>query len=336
MNKNFAGAGLTRREAIKRTVVFSTGAVLANWLGPWRAKAAATEFSDQGMHLLALGDFGSGKANQVAVARQMAAFAKKLNAPLAAVLALGDNFYQRLTLDRFGPHFEQMYDPERLNCPFYACLGNHDYGPIYDSGQGRPKAQMQLDYARNNPASRWKMPAKWYAIELPDAQNPLVKIIFLDGNMAAGALTPQEKLEQKRFLEAELMKPTRAPWRWMVSHFPMFSECKSRGDSSRMIQLWGDHLKTHCISLYLSGHDHTLQHLEAEGYETSFVVSGSGGGSLYEVKPTNRGFAERIYGFNHFHVTPDRFDVQFIDADGNRLHSFRRTLAGKVEIASAG
>ena len=76
---------------------------------------------------------------------------------------------------------------------------------------------MQLDYAANNPSSRWKMPNRWYALELPDAKNPLVKIIFLDGNMVEGALTPQEKLGQKRFLEAELKKETRAPWRWMIS-----------------------------------------------------------------------------------------------------------------------
>jgi hypothetical protein len=334
MNSIGTGGGLTRREAIKTTVVFSTGLLVANWLDPRRAGAAPTEFSGQGIHLLALGDFGSGNANQTAVARQMASFATKLNTPLTAVLALGDNFYKRLSVERFGPDFEQMYDRERLACPFYACLGNHDYGPLYDSGQGRPKAQMQIDYSKDNPASRWKMPAKWYTVELPDARNPLVKIIFLDGNMAVGALTPQEKLEQKRFLEAELENKTRAPWRWMISHFPMFSECKSRGDSSRMIQLWGEQLKTHAISLYLSGHDHTLQHLEAEGYDTSFVVSGSGGGSLYEVKPTNRGFAEKIYGFNHFHVTPEKFEAQFIDAGGNRLHAFRRTLAGKVEVIS--
>ncbi len=326
--------GLTRREAIKRTVVFSSGLFLADWLNPLQAKPAVTEFGDKGIHLLAMGDFGSGNANQTAVANQMAAFAKKLNTPLTAVLALGDNFYKKLEADRFDRHFEQMYSKEDLNCPFYACLGNHDYGPKYDSGQGRPKAQMQLDYAKNNPSSRWKMPAKWYAIELPNAENPLVKIIFLDGNMVEGALTPQEKLEQKRWLEAELKKETRAPWRWMISHFPMYSECKARGDSARVAQLWGSHLQANPISLYLSGHDHTLQHLEVEGYHNSFVVCGTGGGSLYEVKPSTRGYAAKIYGFNHFHITPERFEVQLVDTKGTRLHAFRRTLAGKVEVTT--
>lgn len=334
MKSNQISSPITRRDAIKKTIVFSSGLLSASWLSRLQAKEPLTEFSGKGFHLLALGDFGTGNSHQRAVAKQMAAFSKKLDSPLAGVLALGDNFYGKLMPERFRPHFEEMYSKEDFNCPFYACLGNHDYGPSYDSKQGRPKAQMQLDYAKNNPGSRWKMPAKWYALELPDAKNPLVKIIVLDGNMALGALTPQEKLDQKRFLEAELKKETRAPWRWMVTHFPLFSETAKRGDNVKFIQLWGEQLKAHPISLYLSGHDHNLQHLEAEGYNTSFVVSGAGGAGLYDVTPSKRGFSEKILGFTHLHVTPDAVDVQFINVEGKRLHAFRRTLKGKMEITS--
>lgn len=323
---------LTRREAIKKTVLFSSGLLAAGWLERLAAEPRA-EFSDKGLHFLAFGDFGSGNEHQEEVADQMAAFAKKLAAPLAAVLALGDNFYRTLTPDRFQRHFEDMYPKADFNCPFYACLGNHDYGPKYDGNQGRPKAQMQLDYARNNPASRWKMPNRWYAVELPDAGNPLVKIIFLDGNFTEGALTPQEKLEQKRFLEAELKKETRAPWRWMITHFPMFSDGAYHG-GDKIEQLWGEQLKAGGFSLYLSGHDHNLQHLQVENQTASFVVSGGGGAALYGVKPTDRGYAKSIRGFTHIHVTPAQFDLQHIDAEGRLLHAFRRTPDGKVTVTS--
>jgi tartrate-resistant acid phosphatase type 5 len=334
MKSSQTSSPLTRRDAIKKTIVFSTGLLTAGWLSQLQGQAPLTKFSSKGLHLLALGDFGTGDKTQRAIAQQMAKFSKKLDAPLEAVLALGDNFYGKLVPERFRTHFEEMYPEKEFACPFYACLGNHDYGPKYDADQGRPKAQMQLDYAKDNPDSRWKMPARWYVLELPDAKNPLVKIIVLDGNMAEAALTPQEKLAQKRFLEAELKKETRAPWRWVVSHFPMFSETVKRGDSDRFIKLWGEHLKSHPISLYLSGHDHNLQHLEVDGYNSSFVVSGAGGAGLYDVTPSTRGFSEMILGFTHLHVTPDAFDVQFIDVEGNRLHGFRRTLKGKVEITS--
>jgi len=324
------GAPMTRREALRKTLVFSTGLMTASQLNQLQAQPPLIDCPDQGLHFLAIGDYGTGRANQAAVARQMAEFSKKLGAPLAGVLALGDNFYGNLTRDRFCRHFEEMYSTVDLNCPFYACLGNHDYGPQYDGGQGRAKAQMQLDYAVQNSSSRWKMPAKWYVLELPDANNPLVKIIVLDSNLFEGALTPAEKVEQKRFLETELEKETRAPWCWMVSHYPVFSDGVKR-DNSRLIRDWGGHLKSRPISLYLSGHDHNLQHLEVEGYQPSFVVSGAGAG-LYNVKPSTRGFAEKMLGFAHIHVAPARTDVQFISAEGNRVHAFRRMPAGKVIV----
>jgi hypothetical protein len=192
---------------------------------------------------------------------------------------------------------------------------------------------MQLDYASENPSSRWKMPARWYAVELPEGKNPLVKIVFLDGNVFEGALTPQEKLDQKRFLEAELEKETRAPWRWLASHYPLFTDGVKR-DNARLIREWGEQLKAHSIPAYLAGHDHNLQHLEVEGHPTSFIVSGAGGASLYDVKPSERGFAERVLGFAHIHVTASQMDVQFITIEGKRIHAFRRTQAGKVNVIS--
>ena len=190
----------SRREALRRTVLFSTGLMATGWLPSVRGAAPLTRYADDGLDLLAIGDYGTGNAHQVAVANQMAAFAQKLKRSLAGVLALGDNFYGKLETERFGRHFEDMYSKEHLNCPFYACLGNHDYGPQYDSKQGRAKTQIQLDYASANPTSRWKMPNRWYAVELPNAEKPLLKIIVLDGNMVEGALTPREKIDQRRFL----------------------------------------------------------------------------------------------------------------------------------------
>jgi len=327
---------LSRREALRRTVLFSSGLALANWTSSIRATPATTRFSDNGMDLLALGDFGTGNANQAAVAKQMAAFAQKLDKPLTSVLALGDNFYGKLESERFGRHFEEMYSREHLNCPFYACLGNHDYGPLYDSGQGGAKAQMQLDYAARNPSSRWKMPNRWYAVELPNPEKPLVKIIFLDGNMSIWGLTPREKLDQRNFLKAELQKETKAPWRWVVSHFPLFTETTKRADNQRLITEWAGDFESGNISFYLAGHDHNLQHLRVEGYKTSFIITGAGGAGLYDVKQSERGFTDKILGFTHLHVARDNVNVQFINGEGQCLHAFRRGLDGTVEITAKG
>ena len=322
---------LTRRQAIRRTVVFSTALLAARWVGPLAAQLPTAGSPAGGMDLLAFGDWGTGDQPQRDVAAQMAAFARKLPAPPTAVLALGDNFYKTLTPERFTTEFESMYPVGDLPCPFHVLLGNHDYGPDYDSGQGLQKAQMQLDYARANPTSRWKLPAKWYTLELPDAEHPLVKIIVLDSNYAEPVLTPQEKLDQQRFVEAELKKETRAPWLWIAGHHPLFTDGQN-GDNEPLIKRWGPYFADSPVSMYLCGHDHTMQHLEIPGYGASFVVSGGGGAGLMRIKNTERGYAQDIFGFNHLHVTPEAVDVQYIDATGRLLHAFRRTRDGKVAV----
>jgi hypothetical protein len=78
-----------------------------------------------------------------------------------------------------------------------------------------------------------------------------------------------------------------------------------------------------------------MQHLRVDGYQPSFVVSGAGGAGRYDLKPTKRGFVDnRFFGFSHVHVTPDRLDVQFVNADGECVHRFERDLAGKTTILS--
>ncbi len=324
---------ITRREALRRTVIFSATALASGRPGFLRAAPAETDFASRGLHLLALGDYGTkGDERQTAVARAMATFAKSLGQPLDAVLALGDNFYKKLTPDRFQNHFEKLYSTDGLNCPFYACVGNHDYGTAgYDSQEG--KLQMQLDYAKNNPHSRWKLPAKWYTVELPSADKPLVKIVVLDGNYWAGALKPQEKIAQRRFLEAEFKKRSAAPWTWVVNHFPLFSDCAKRGDDTELIREWGKFLQQFPVSLCFAGHDHTMQHLRVEGYHPSFIVSGAGGAKLYDIRPSKRGFSNNHHlGFNHIHVTPEELHVQFINAEGDCLHHFQRDQAGQIKV----
>lgn len=323
--------GVSRRDVIK-TLIFSSASLGASWPVRGLAKEGETNLGEDGLHFLAVGDFGTGNAAQRKIAEQMNTFAGKLGTPLTAVLALGDNFYNKLEPARFEPGFEQMYSKEHLNVPFYACLGNHDYGPSYDSKQGRAKAEMQLEYAKANPTSRWKMPAKWYAVELPAKGQPLVKLIYLDSNNFEGALTPQEKLDQKRWFEAELKKETQAKWTWVVSHFPLFSDTTKRKDNQALIKNWGAYFQENPISLYLSGHDHNLQHLHVEGYSPSFLVSGGGGASLYEITDTGRGFSQQILGFNHIHVNEERILVQLIDGDGNCMHSFSRNLKGDMKV----
>jgi tartrate-resistant acid phosphatase type 5 len=320
---------ITRRDAIRKTICFSSAVIAGNLLSRVGAQPGAFPAKPGGLHLLAFGDFGSANKEQIEVANQMSAYASDLKSPLAGVLALGDNFYGKFTMDRFRTGFEEMYPEKTLGCNFYACLGNHDYEHVGREKPQLTKADWQLRYAAENPRSRWKLPAKWYVEEFKDATGPLVRMIVLDGNPI---ITKEEQRAQREFLENELERKTTAPWTWLVNHFPLFTSSSKRKDNDKLIAEWGPLLKKHKISHSIAGHDHTLQHLEVEGYETSFIVSGGGGRALHDVKETDRGFARAQLGFNHIHVDRKAVTTRFIDDKGNLLHTFRRDTEGKVTI----
>src|SRR3954464_10554022 len=107
--------------------------------GTWGADAAANE-----LHLLALGDWGINSPERGRVGAEMGNFASKNGNRSAAVLLLGDNFYVKLSgVDdpQIQSFFEQTYDPKKLDVPFYAVMGNHDY-----STKNWP---IEMEYARS-------------------------------------------------------------------------------------------------------------------------------------------------------------------------------------------
>ena len=125
------------------------------------------------VNFLAMGDWGTGGDKQKSVAEALAVYAAGQGNIQAMILA-GDNFYMKLaSVDDpvWKSVFEDMYDTKRLAIPFYDVLGNHDYQ--------ENKAQIELDYSKLHPESRWKLPARWYRINIP-ADKPLVSFFMLD------------------------------------------------------------------------------------------------------------------------------------------------------------
>ncbi len=195
---------------------------------------------------------------------------------------------------------------------------------------------MELGHSARNPGSRWKMPAKLYSRELGPVNDPLVKILFLDGNYFEGAMTPQEKIAQRRWLAAELKRPTKAKWIWMASHYPLFSHAKPDRDRERrrLREEWKGALGDPRVSLCFAGHDHTLQHLRAEGYTQDFIVSGGGGASRHDVAEAGDDFSMKTRGFNHIHVTEEKLTVRFINPEGRLLYAFERDRKGAMKVLS--
>jgi len=308
-------SNLTRRSFVRQTVAFSAVAAAGGL-----ARALAPAPDPKATHILMIGDWGWTDADgQRPVADAMAAYTKQNALKPDALFLLGDSWYGDLSggadSPRWQSQFEQMYPASLFPGPAYSIMGNHDYQRMPHSVN---KVEAELAYAKRG-QSRWTQPGLWYTFDHTPAgaKDPLLHVIALDsnapGSRVIGALDPvnftltaNQWEQQLQWLDLELAKPTRATFRIVMGHHPIFSNGR-HGDTAALVRDWEPRLSAHGVHAYLAGHDHDLQHLEFAGHPTSFVCSGAGGADLYEIRipESQRGpFAHRVYGFTHLEATP--------------------------------
>jgi tartrate-resistant acid phosphatase type 5 len=268
------------------------------------------------VNVLAMGDWGSNSANQRAVADRLAQYAQERRPPIDAMLLAGDNFYIKLSSTKdplWQTLFEQMYDPARLNFPFYATFGNHDYR--------EQETDIELAYARENPKSRWRMPARYYRLDWPSSVKPLVSALMLDSNR--DSMSPVEWRQELDWIRAELAKP-RPTWLVACAHHPLYSN-GDHGDVGPLQKDWGAMFDEARLDLFIAGHDHDLQHLELPGHAPSFLLVGGGGATTRPMRVDRRGpFSTSGYGFAHVNFTPQQMTARIVRVDGQVVHEFIR------------
>ncbi len=283
--------------------------------------------SQNEVNIIVMGDWGNDKNTQKTTAANLAKYVQSTGRPFNATLLAGDNFYVKLNGIQdyqWQSMFEDMYDPQKLNMPFYVELGNHDYE--------QTKAQIEREYAKKHPDSRWKYPAKWYRVDFPaKPAKALFTVLMLDSNKPK--LSKEEWAEQIRWMDAELSKPDVGEWTAACAHHPIFSN-GSHGDNGVLMLEWGKIFKQHNLDFYLCGHDHDLQHLQIKDWPTTFILAGGGGGGTTDMRRDIRGpFSRKLYGFAHLQFFPQRCDVRFVNgSDGKVVHHFIRSSSGQVEI----
>jgi tartrate-resistant acid phosphatase type 5 len=326
----------SRRQFLQQTAKFSALALLQSPLALGKVVLSGTPPDPQSSHLLMLGDWGTvtEPGQQISVANAMKRWASTNSIRPDALLMLGDNFYGEMpdgmNSGRWIRQFEQMYPSSFFPGPAYAVLGNHDY----ETFRGN-KVEAELAYTKQS--SRWTMPGHWYSVKLPK-ENPLLTLICLDSNFPRSkgldlwpwsfVLTRQQHDEQQRWLEAELEKPRSTPFLALAAHHPLYSNGEHR-DNPTLIAQWDSLLRRHKVDLYLSGHDHDLQHLEFKGHPTSFVISGGGGAELvgWTTPPRERGpWGLRAVGFTDLQISKEELVVRHIGKDATVLYEFKKPL----------
>ncbi len=262
------------------------------------------------LHIVAFGDFGTGGPHQAAVAHAMRLAPSQERFDLG--ITMGDNFYRcgvrSIDDAKWKSRWEDLYSP--LGIPFYAALGNHDYGhPPVICPQGRGSPDAEIAYSAHSPS--WRMPARYYTFTAGPVQ-----FVAID--------TEGWSAEQLAWIRKTLADSARNPaihWRVVYGHHPILTSgvhLNERRISALRAQLLPV-LKSARVDFYICGHDHDLEHLQAEGMD--FLICGGGGARLrpFRRKQPNSVFEGVDFAFLDLSITEHNFTARFFDAKLNSL-----------------
>lgn len=285
-----------------------------------------------------LGDAGKGNTAQRAVAVVMRDVCAQKGCDF--VLMLGDNIYdagvESVTDTQWQTKFEQPYAD--IDLPFYAALGNHDYGGTLlgadfgGLGNEFAKGLTEVEYTQHS--TKWTMPDTHYTFTQGH-----VGFVVLDTNSILWSDNTHG--DQANWIPTALMEVSGKDWVFFAGHHPYISN-GTHGNAGAYdapelgsIQLPnplpiqnGAAVKTFfdthvCgnADLYFAGHDHSRQWLNepSKCNGTKMIVSGAGASNT-ELR--NRGNVAHYEdasepGFLYVDIDGDTFTGTFYDASGN-------------------
>jgi predicted phosphodiesterase len=212
------------------------------------AKAAdpvALPNADGSLKFLAFGDFGTGEAPQIELARQMAALHQRFKFELA--ITMGDNLYGRKNAAAYRAKFEVPYKPLLdAGVKFRASLGNHDnldqtkYPLFGMDGQ------------------------RYYSFKAPK-QN--VRFFALESSYP--------NAEQIAWLEKELKSST-DEWKIAYFHHPLYSSARHHGSTASLRRSLEPLFVRYNVSIVMTGHDHVYERTKPQQGIVHFVAGSAG------------------------------------------------------------
>jgi predicted phosphodiesterase len=272
-------------------------------------------------HFIVIGDTGKQTTAQKEVADSMKKYCSQKTCD--AAFLLGDNVYYAGMNSADDPILDIVFKNyyQDLNFPFYAILGNHDYGKLSFSLK---KALFQLEYSKRNP--QFIMPERFYYKEY---ENLVVAFLDTTRMMWDKDISAQAEMIE----EAKQMALASHKWFIVVGHHPYLSN----GDhgnaghydrvklpyfvSGKYVKRFLDKFVCQSADVYFSGQDHSLQMLPGEqiGCKSYIIVSGAGG-SGSDLKVRNQvDFETTNPGYFHLDVTTENLSITAVNANSEEL-----------------
>lgn len=276
------------------------------------------------LHFLAIGDWGrNGADHQIQVAKQMGKWASEN--PNDFIISTGDNFYPSGVVSEHDPlwhySFENIYTDFALQWDWYPILGNHDY-------KSDPDAQVRY----TNISRRWKMPARYYSKTFKLKNNEKVLMAFIDTNPMIPEfytnseygphVAGQQPEKQLAWLD-DLLSKSDARWNIVVGHHPVYTAGPrtENYDTMAVRKVLEPILEKHKVDVYLSGHEHSMQHLSPKKGHFEQMISGGGS----EITPVNQNlpynrFVAAEYGFMYFAINHNQLQSKIINYEGKVIY----------------
>lgn len=282
----------------------------------------------QVVRFIAIGDQGKANTGQNAVGAAIGTFCGAN--PCDFVVLLGDNFYQSGVSGTTDPLWQTAFVQPyaTVNVPFYAVLGNHDYGGE-GLGTDIPKGTNQVNYSMVNP--KWRMPATHYHWVLNH-----VEFFGADTNRSMFSIDQDVRGDFDDWFAAST-----ATWKIVFAHHPY----KSNGEHGNAgsydglpflpivnggaVKSFVEQAVCGKADFYITGHDHHLEWIQATctrqgGVTTNLVVSGGGASSTSTPGNQPTYFKSAQIGFAYIVIQDRTFTLSFYDENGAQL--FTRTI----------
>jgi len=243
-----------------------------------------------GFRFVALGDAGTGDADQIRVADRLCRWREKH--PFDLVVATGDNIYPEGQPEGFENGFFEPYECLLADgVGFHSSLGNHDI--ITDDG--RP----ELD----EPA--FGMPARNHVVRRAG-----IRFVFANSN----AFDMEWLRKATRTTEGDR-------WTIVVFHHPVYSSGE-HGSTPGLAETLVPLFTRRGVDLVLNGHDH-LYALSRKIGGVRYVVTGGGGARRYACEnPAEIVFCRSRLHFLEVKVTGAEIDVRAVPPFGKPFHRF--------------
>jgi hypothetical protein len=297
------------------------------------------------VRFVVLGDTGEGNPAQFQVGAAMKTVCDAAGGCDFALL-LGDNIYSDGVTGTDDPQWQTKFEmPYAMHAmPFYAVLGNHDYGGqlIIDApGVGNEWDKGPIEVMYTQVSNKWEMPDTHYAFQVEN-----VGIIALDTNSILWNNTMYGN--QRDWYPTALMQIADADWKIVAGHHPHRSNGQhgnagnydapelfgipipnplpivGGGDMKRFF----DEVVCGTVDLSFSGHDHNRQWIDEPTAlcGTEMIISGAGAKTTPLQDRGNAVFYEddSEEGFMLVEVVGKRLTARFYDKTG--AMDFERTL----------